>query len=265
MLEEGSKEERKEAALELADCESKEVIDALVKVLREENPKSLKEICFGTLLSFKDRYVADKTVELIVHPNAKVRAWAIEILSQFGDYSLEKLEPYLKDKDHNIRKYALDVVGNMTSSKALELLLQMTGDPNPNVKYTSVEYLVKFKDNEKVKETIENLLDEASDPYAISTLIQAVRETKDKRFIEPLKKKLEQIKDAFTRYWIYKGLVALGDKSIYKDALMEATSIDAQNDIVKDIILVEGKVPEDIALFIKEKGIPIEEELLKNE
>ncbi|HDD35499.1 MAG TPA: HEAT repeat domain-containing protein [Candidatus Desulfofervidus auxilii] len=260
----GEKQERKLAAEELANYPEEQVIEALVSCLASEPLKSIKITCAESLKTINQPLVAKKIVNLLNHRDERVRLLAQEVLIFLKDKAIPYLSPLLKNSDYNIRKYALDVLAAIKSPKALSLILPLTSDPEPNVRYTAVEYLALFpKKNPEVSKTLKQILSTANEPYGLATLVQVIKIRKEKSLIPLLKQRLRQIDDNFIKFWLYKALLYLKEKGIFVEALNNALEIKAHEDILKDILILEEKIPKEVINWIKKKNIKIKDPTLQ--
>jgi len=75
--------------------------------------------------------------------NAGRRTSAIEALVQIGEEVIEHLVKAFQTYDEDVRKFVVDILGEIRSQKAIPCLLKAIDDPNENVRLAAVEALGK--------------------------------------------------------------------------------------------------------------------------
>ncbi|RLA85708.1 MAG: hypothetical protein DRG31_02265 [Deltaproteobacteria bacterium] len=260
---EGDPEERRIAAEDLVEYGDEETIRALFRAMVTDKNRGVKEACAESLKQIGGELVMREAANLLNGPDPLARALCLEILASFGEKAIPLLMPLLKSPDYNDRKYALDALALIGGKRAMDLILGMTGDPEPNVKYTAVEYLSPMPPDSKITEALKGLLEGAEDEYGISTICQVVRSRREKELLPVLLKKVKGVEDPFIKHWLYKAIVVLDGEEHIKEALENALRIDAVEDVLKDIILAKGEIPEGVKSFIRDKGIKVKDQLLE--
>jgi len=66
---------------------------------------------------------------------------AAKLLFKLGKDSVHALVPYLRDADKDIRKIAVDILGEIKSKEPTYYLLPLLNDPDPNVLVSTLEAL----------------------------------------------------------------------------------------------------------------------------
>ncbi|UFS68977.1 HEAT repeat domain-containing protein [Geomonas sp. RF6] len=89
--------------------------------------------------------------------NAGLRNCAVESLERLGTIAVEPLCRHLNDRDPDLRKFVIDILGSIGSPSCLPLLVQAMDDPDPNVSVGAVENLGKLKDPRAVPYLVEAL------------------------------------------------------------------------------------------------------------
>jgi len=128
--------------------------------------------------------------------NAGSRNAAVEVLTQFGQFSVFPLMSIFRDVDHDIKKFILDILGDISDPRATHFLIKALDDVNENVCLAAVEALGKLKDNQAVPNLI-SLLD-SSNPLLNFTIVRTLEMIGDSRALDPLvslmnKKGLERV------------------------------------------------------------------------
>ncbi len=241
------KAEVREAIEALKEFQEPEVVKAIVEAVINRRSKAVLEAAKEALISFTNvkECVCKEVLKLFNYPEPKLRQAAIEIISSHGDICL----PIVKDKlinskDYNMRKFALDILANIKTEKALRELAPLLRDENSNVRMSALEYLRNFSPyKEQIADLILDVLPEIKDMYGLTTLASTIvyGNIKDSRLVEPLKEKLKHTEDPLSRYWIYKILIFLGDSSIISEAIENARKIGMEQDVEKDIKIFGGE------------------------
>jgi HEAT repeat protein len=78
--------------------------------------------------------------------NAGLRNSAVESLERLGGAAVEPLCAYLDDRDHDLRKFLIDILGSIGSPSCLPLLVRALDDADPNVRVAAAENLGKIGD-----------------------------------------------------------------------------------------------------------------------
>lgn len=240
-LESGDKEEVREAIESLAEFPDEEVVKAIVKAVLSKKSKAVLEAARVTLMAMEcpGEVICREVVRFFEHPEPKLRQAAVDILSHRGEECIKVIrEKLLSNEDYNMRKFALDILANIRSEKALDLIVSCLRDENPNVSLTALEYLRNFEQfREKVVKAILDIIPSVEHMYGLTTLASTIiyGNIKDKRLIGPLREKLKTLKDPLEKHWIYKTLLFLGDKESVREAVENAKAVNLEEDIRKDL------------------------------
>lgn len=145
--------QRRQAAEQLSGIDSYVAIAALANALRDEN-KGVRDAAVRSLLSIGNEHVARSVVDYLLETNIVLRNTAAEILIRLGPCSINAVLPYLYDADHDVRKFAVDILGMIGDSSPVEHLLPFLNDPDDNVVFSTVEALGNIRSHRAVKELI---------------------------------------------------------------------------------------------------------------
>ena len=88
----------------------------------------------------------DLVVLLRDHDNAGLRNSAVEALRRIGKRAVPVLSRHLKDTDHDVRKFIVDILGDITAADSLPLLFEALDDPDQNVCASAIENIGKIGD-----------------------------------------------------------------------------------------------------------------------
>ena len=78
--------------------------------------------------------------------NAGLRNSAVESLERIGVPAVEQLCAHLGDPDHDLRKFIIDILGNIRCAACVPLLVQALDDEDMNVRVAAAENLGKIGD-----------------------------------------------------------------------------------------------------------------------
>jgi len=78
--------------------------------------------------------------------NAGLRNSAVESLERVGAAAVKPLCAHLSDPDHDLRKFVIDILGNIGSPSCLPLLVKALDDADTNVRVAAAENLGKIGD-----------------------------------------------------------------------------------------------------------------------
>lgn len=89
--------------------------------------------------------------------NAGMRNSAAEVLELLGRKSVNCLVQFVEDRDHDLRKFVIDILGNIGDKKATPYLIKALSDKDENVKSSAAENLGKIGDEKAVSSLVEVL------------------------------------------------------------------------------------------------------------
>jgi HEAT repeat protein len=162
--------ERRNAAEELANYDER-AIYPLIKALKDENP-AVQDAVAQSLIAIgttedEDRFLVNPgelvtymVIPLLREDEAYLRNTALLILKEVGSKAPELIYQLLKDKDHDIRKFALDLIADIKKGFDGQRLLPLLKDTNANVRAATARALSELRYKESVSALIESLNDE---------------------------------------------------------------------------------------------------------
>lgn len=145
---------RRRAAEDLGGQNSLAVIAALAAALNDEN-NGVRDASSHALLSMGGANVARAIVEYIADDSIVTRNLAGELLHQLGKESIPALLPYLQDSNHDVRKFAVDLVGLIGWQSVAHYVVPLLHDPDPNVVCAASEALGNLRNQEIVPQLIQ--------------------------------------------------------------------------------------------------------------
>ena len=144
--------------------------------------------------------VAQKLIEILTVDERSVRLWALRVLSNLGEDSVETISSFLFSKENFKRskdthileeeswykvRNVLFVLGNIESPRTVDLLFEFVKDPDPRVRMEVLKAIEKKK-GEKVNRILIELLKDKEDEVRKKTL-DLISLSKDKDFTPGLK------------------------------------------------------------------------------
>ncbi len=104
----------------------------------------IRDICQRALSEAPDEFkplAASSISSYITVPDIELRNLAGDILIKLGSASVSTLLPFLKDKDHDVRKFACDILGLVADASIADNILPLLTDSDKNVQIAGVEAL----------------------------------------------------------------------------------------------------------------------------
>ena len=145
--------------------------------------------------------VTQKLIEIFTVEQRSIRLWALRVLSDLGEDSVETISGFLsykenfkRSKDTNILedeswykvRNALFVLGNIESTRTIDILIDFAKDPDPRVRLEILKGLEKKRDEKINKVFLELLKDKEEEVRKKALNLLAL--TKDKNLITELKR-----------------------------------------------------------------------------
>ncbi len=207
----GGVDERRAAILALKGYCRPECLEPLVNGLADRSwrvRKTAQEILFE---DYRPEDYIPKLIELLyLEHNAGARNAAIETLTRLGRKATPRLMEAFKTENADVRKFVIDILGELRDKRALSVMLGALNDEDENVRASAVEHLGKLGEASVVRSLVEivengdiwtaypatDALGRIGDKRAIPALVRALRERKPLR--EPALKALAVLGDGQT-------------------------------------------------------------------
>ncbi len=141
---------RRRAAEDLAECSDRNVLAVLSVALQDEN-KGVEDAVSRSLLSIGGVAAARAIVHHIADENMTSRNLAAKLLIKLGEVSVHAVVPYLRDVNKDVRKIAVDILGEIKSKEPTHYLLPLLRDPDPNVIVATLEALGNIGSSDAIK------------------------------------------------------------------------------------------------------------------
>ena len=183
-------EERREAAVDLGRA-GRGSVPLLLRALSDRDWRVRKTAVEG-LVAFGGDEVTDGLVRcLSAEDNAGARNSAIEAFVQLGPASVAVLMPLLETRDRDVRKFTVDILGDIRDTRAVPGVIERLKDSDENVRVAAAEALGKLRDRRAVDALIACLAasDQSWLDYASA---EALGEIGDERALGPLLAALER-------------------------------------------------------------------------
>jgi HEAT repeat protein len=189
-LKSDSTEIRRQAVDELRRSTSESDIPLLIEAMKDASwrvRKTATEI-------LKDQFSPDSYIEglialLYIDDNAGARNSAIDLLVSLGRTAVPGLIDAFSTDNHDVRKFIIDVIGEISDKRALPLLLSALKDEDENVKASAVEHLGKLKEPSVVDALIDIL--KGDDLWIAYPAADALGRICNRKAIQPLVDSLE--------------------------------------------------------------------------
>lgn len=171
---------RRTAAEELAGGDER-ALYPLVRALSDANA-GVQDAAMRALISIGGEVTAYMVLPLL-RENTLLRNTALIILKELGAVTVPLLAPLLKDKDADIRKFAIDLSGEITTGVEPSRLVPFLKDPNANVRAAAAKALGELGYREAIPALIDALGDEE---WVCFSVLEALGELRAEAAIEPI-------------------------------------------------------------------------------
>ena len=138
--------ERRYAAEDLGQCDEQRAVDVLLRLLGDESV-AVREAALESLKIIGGTAVSEKAILLLESEDTPTRNYAVDILESVGGPSIPALVKLCDASSVDLRKFALDIIGNIgvkSESEAYARCLGLLEDANENVAAAAAEALGKI-------------------------------------------------------------------------------------------------------------------------
>ncbi|HEY6010446.1 MAG TPA: HEAT repeat domain-containing protein, partial [Nitrospirota bacterium] len=183
-LESRDAEERREAAVDLGRAGA-EAVPLLFRALADGDWRVRKTAVEALVAINGEDVTAGLIRSLSTHDNAGARNSAIEALIRIGGGAVEALLPELETPDADVRKFIVDILGDIRDPGAVPALIDRLEDKDENIRVAAAEALGKIRDRRAVDALIGCLAryDQGWLDYAAA---ESLGEIGDERALGPL-------------------------------------------------------------------------------
>ncbi len=159
---------------------------------------------------------------LFSEDNAGARNSAAEAFVKTGPHAAASLCKRLGEPDADVRKFIVDIIGEIADRASIPALIGMLEDPDQNVRASAIEHLGKMKAVEALDMLVQIMKTE--DQWLAFTAAAALGEIEDRRAVAPL---IEAASDKYLREAALDALCRISDESAW-DVFLEYLSDPAQ-------------------------------------
>lgn len=140
-------EERRQAVESLRGKIEPSSINILVDAMKDQSWRVRKSATDILQSQFTvDQYVQGVMSLLAIEDNAGARNSAIDLLVSIGKQAIHSLIEAFNTDNHDVRKFIIDIIGEISDKRSIPLLLSALKDEDENVKASAVEHLGKLKE-----------------------------------------------------------------------------------------------------------------------
>jgi HEAT repeat protein len=229
---------RRTAAEDLAEYSDRNILTVLSIALKDES-KGVEDAVSRSLLSIGGVAAARAIVHHIEDENITTRNLAAKLLISLGEASIHAIVPYLKDINKDVRKIAVDILGEIKGKEPVYYLLPLLKDPDPNVIASTLEAFGNIG-SKKVIESICSTFEQY--PFARIMAIEALGKIGGDSVRNYLEEKLRDAINVGNAEGIYLFalLDALGTVGNEKTLEVLIVYFDAIQDTLRDVLLHEA-------------------------
>lgn len=240
---------RRVAAESLAAGDERAVYP-LIKALRDENP-GVQDAAMRSLIAMGGDAVAFMVVPLL-REDSYLRNTAFLILKGLGRGVLPFVYPLLKDKDDDVRKFALDILGEIKEGVPAAEVVPLFKDHNPNVRTAAAKAAGALGLKEAVPELIGALKD---DEWVCFSAIEALGRLGAEEAVPSIAAFLDDGSEAL-RYAAVEALGEIGTEGASAALLSHArrSSGNEKRATVKSLARMGVAVPEAAGILIDMLG-----------
>lgn len=172
---------RRSAAEALADGDER-AIYPLIQALRDTHP-GVQDAATRSLISIGGEVTAWMVLPLL-REEAFFRNTAMVILKEIGATAVHHLPPLLRDKDDDVRKFAIELISDAGGREYGDRLVErLTDDPNPNVRGAAAKALGDLGCREALPQLVAALKDME---WVRFTVLEALCRLGDEEAVEPI-------------------------------------------------------------------------------
>uniref|UniRef100_A0A7C4AIG0 HEAT repeat domain-containing protein n=1 Tax=Thermodesulfovibrio aggregans TaxID=86166 RepID=A0A7C4AIG0_9BACT len=241
--------ERRKAAEELAQADERAVYP-LIKALKDSNT-AVQEAATQSLIyiGLKDNlmlnsgeFVTYMVIPILREEEAYLRNTAILIIKEIGHKAPHLIIHLLKDKDPDIRKFALDLLSEIKRGFNPSVILPLLKDKNSNVRASAARVIGEHGYREGIPALIDSLKDEE---WVVFYVLHALAQLKAEQAIDAIGELLLSTDSLLIRAEAIDTLGKIGSKKVAEPLLkyFPLATKDEKKEIVKALIAI-GIIPD---------------------
>lgn len=261
LLNDPDSSERRASAEELAEADERAVYP-LIKALRDEST-AVQEAATQSLIALGNSLDEQKflvnpgelvtymVLPLLREEAAYLRNTALLIIKEVGHHAPHLLYGLLKDKDPDIRKFSLDLIGEIKTGFDASVIVPLLKDPNGNVRAAAAKTLGELGYKEAIPQLIDALKDEE---WVAFYVLQSLAALQAKEAVDAIGELLLTTESDLLKSEAIETLGKIGGEDVVEPLLkyLSVARKDEKIEIVKALIRI-GQIP---------SGIDINEELI---
>lgn len=168
-----SEESRRQAVSAMAAHRLEDVKGLILLALGDESWRVRKEAADILLAMNAPPDMAGELIALLsAHDNAGLRNSAVEVLTRMGKDALPSLQRHTSDEDQDVRKFVLDILGDIGLPTSVPFLVEALDDPDPNVSASAAENIGKIGAEEGIGPLLKALA--KNDLWLRHTILEAL-------------------------------------------------------------------------------------------
>ena len=149
---------RRRTAAEMLAVGDERVLLPLIKALRDEN-QGVQDAAMRSLISIGGEATAYMVLPLL-RDEVAIRNMAVIILREIGGVAAPLLCTLMRDKDDDVRKFALDLICDIGECRTPDVLTEiLRRDPNPNVRVSAAKAIGVLRLTEAAPALVDALRD----------------------------------------------------------------------------------------------------------
>ncbi len=183
-LQSSDAEERREAALALGRA-GRRAVPELLRALGDADWRVRKTAVDALVTAGGEQVIAGLSRQLASHDNAGARNSAMEALVRIGAAAVDEMIAQLATPDHDVRKFVVDILGEIRDRRAVPALLARLEDADENIRVSAAEALGKIRDRRAVDALLASLT-RSGEGWLDYAAAEALGEIGDERALGPL-------------------------------------------------------------------------------
>lgn len=246
---------RRQAAEDLSEYDTITVIAALAIGLQDDK-KGVRDAAFRSLGTIGGEKVARAVVEYIGDESIITRNLVAELLMKIGADAVPALLPFSQDVNPDIRKFAVDILGEIRSTDAVDSITPLLRDSDVNVCLSAIEALGNIGDSRPLKDLLSIYENDKRVRPAVAEAVGKIGDQGGARFLlGQYKKQLSrQLDDSLLGFTIIEALGKIGNKNAltYLYEFLPESSGKLQQIVLHAIVQISERLQYDLKFSNKD-------------
>lgn len=233
-------------------ADRRDAIQGLIHLLTDDD-LAVREAAEEALTTLGGSEVIHALIPCLSGTSTTALNAAIDILSRIGHAAIAPIRALLDSKDHDIRKFGCDILGNLQYAEAVYDLIELLNDPHVNVAIAAGEALGKIGNPDAVPYLIRAL--QHPDTWMRCIAAEALGKIGDQRAVEPFIA-LSVYEDPIVLYTIIKAMGNLRDDRVlpYILSILQSNPIFAPS-AVQAIHTLAALIGEEVYTHVNAAGV----------